>query len=122
MDETFNIRAWMISDRGYEVILGKKGLYRRIMVNLALICGFILMSADAGRLERVSGMILFEHSTALGRNKMRCNKYLSCITITIIMTVIICGMEFLWMRHIYGIPYMNAPVVSLTFMGNNLGM
>lgn len=58
MDETFNIRAWMISDRGYEVILGKKGLYRRIMVNLALICGFILMSADAGRLERVSGMIL----------------------------------------------------------------
>ena len=122
MDETFNIRAWMISDRGYEVILGKKGLYRRIMVNLALICGFILMSADAGRLERVSGMILFEHSTALGRNKMRCNKYLSCITITIIMTVIICGMEFLWMRHIYGIPYMNAPVVSLTFMGNKLGM
>lgn len=122
MDETFNIRAWMISDRGYEVILGKKGLYRRIMVNLALICGLILMSADAGRLERISGMILFEHSTALGRNKMRCNKYLSCITITIIMTVIICGMEFLWMRHIYGIPYMNAPVVSLTFMGNKLGM
>ena len=40
----------------------------------------------------------------------------------IIMTVIICGMEFLWMRHIYGIPYMNAPVVSLTFKGNKLGM
>lgn len=30
-------------------------------------------------------------------------------------------MEFLWMWHIYGMPYLNAPLVSLTFMGNKLG-
>lgn len=121
LDETFNIRVWMISDRGYEVILGEKGMYRRIMVSLALICGLMLISAGGGRLESISGMILFEHSTALGRNKMRRNKYLSCIIITILMTVIICGMEFLWMRHVYGMPYLNAPVASLTFIGNKLG-
>lgn len=111
----------MISDRGYEVILGEKGMYRRIMVSLSLICGLMLMAADSGLLEGASGMILFERSTALGRNKMKCNKYLSCIIIAVIMSVVICGMEFLWMRHIYGMPYLNAPLVSLTFMGNKLG-
>ena len=79
------------------------------------------MAADSGLLEGASGMILFERSTALGRNKMKCNKYLSCIIIAVIMSVVVCGMEFLWMRHIYGMPYLNAPLVSLTFMGDKLG-
>ncbi len=121
IDETYGVKAWMISDRGYEVISGGKGMYRRIMVSLALICGLMLMAADSGLLEGASGMILFERSTALGRNKMKRNKYLSCIIIAVIMSVVICGMEFLWMWHIYGMPYLNAPLVSLTFMGNKLG-
>ncbi|MFQ8901730.1 MAG: ABC transporter ATP-binding protein [Lachnospira eligens] len=29
-------------------------------------------------------------------------------------------MELIWLRNIYGMPYLNAPVVSLTFMGNVL--
>ena len=121
IDEIFGVKAWMISDRGYEVISGEKGMYRRIMVSLSLICGLMLMAADSGLLEGASGMILFERSTALGRNKMKCNKYLSCIIIAVIMSVVVCGMEFLWMRHIYGMPYLNAPLVSLTFMGDKLG-
>lgn len=121
IDETYGVKAWMISDRGYEVISGEKGMYRRIMVSLSLICGLMLMAADSGLLEGASGMILFERSTALGRNKMKCNKYLSCIIIAVIMSVVVCGMEFLWMRHIYGMPYLNAPLVSLTFMGDKLG-
>ena len=52
---------------------------------------------------------------------MKCNKYLSRIIIAVIMSVVVCGMEFLWMRHIYGMPYLNAPLVSLTFMGDKLG-
>ena len=58
--EVYNRRAWMISDRGYEVILGGGGMYRRIMIMLTLICGIMMISSESGSLEYRSGMILLE--------------------------------------------------------------
>lgn len=119
--EDYGIGAWMISDRGYEIILGERGMYRKIMISLALICGIMLIAADSEALEYKSGMILLERSSAYGRKKIRTEKYIANILFVIVMSVIVYGIEFVWMRNTYGMPYMNAPLISLTFIGNMLG-
>lgn len=45
--DDYGTQAWFISDRGYEVILGDNGLYRRIMITLALISGIMIISAGS---------------------------------------------------------------------------
>lgn len=119
--EDYGTQAWFISDRGYEVILGDKGLYRRIMITLALISGIMIISAGSERIEYKSGMILLERSSADGRKKIVRDKYIANIILTAALAVMIHGMELIWLRNIYGMPYLNAPIVSLTFMGNVLG-
>ena len=118
--DDYGTQAWFISDRGYEVILGDKGLYRRIMITLALISGIMIISAGSERIEYKSGMILLERSSADGRRKIVRDKYIANIILTAALAVVIHGMELIWLRNIYGMPYLNAPVVSLTFMGNVL--
>lgn len=120
IEDDYNTNAWFISDRGYEVILGDKGLYRRIMITLAIISGIMIISAGSERIEYKSGMILLERSSAEGRKKIVRDKYIANIILTAALMVAIHGMELIWMRNIYGMPYLNAPVVSLTFMGNVL--
>ena len=119
--DDYGTQAWFISDRGYEVILGDKGLYRRIMITLALISGIMIISAGSERIEYKSGMILLERSSADGRRKIVRDKYIANIILTVALAVMIHGMELIWLKNIYGMPYLNAPVVSLTFMGNVLG-
>lgn len=118
IEDDYNTNAWFISDRGYEVILGDKGLYRRIMITLAIISGIMIISAGSERIEYKSGMILLERSSAEGRKKIVRDKYIANIILTAALMVAIHGMKLIWMRSIYGMPYLNAPVVSLTFMGN----
>ena len=120
IEDDYNTNAWFISDRGYEVILGDKGLYRRIMITLAIISGIMIISAGSERIEYKSGMILLERSSADGRRKIVRDKYIANIILTAALAVVIHGMELIWLRNIYGMPYLNAPVVSLTFMGNVL--
>ena len=121
IEDDYGTQAWFISDRGYEVLLGDKGLYRRIMITLALISGIMIISAGSERIEYKSGMILLERSSADGRRKIVRDKYIANIILTVALAVMIHGMESIWLRNIYGMPYLNAPVVSLTFMGNVLG-
>ncbi len=54
--DDYGTQAWFISDRGYEVILGDKGLYRRIMITLALISGIMIISA--GSIGVIKSLIL----------------------------------------------------------------
>ena len=90
------------------------------MITLALISGIMIISAGSERIEYKSGMILLERSSADGRRKIVRDKYIANIILTAALAVVIHGMELIWLRNIYGMPYLNAPVVSLTFMGNVL--
>ena len=89
VQKSYGRQAWMISDRGYEVILGEKGLYRRIMIILALLCGIMLISSDGESLEYKSGMILLERSSAYGRKNIKRNKYVANALFTFSITVAI---------------------------------
>lgn len=118
--EVYNRQAWMISDRGYEVILGGRGMYRRIMIMLTLICGIMMISSESGSLEYRSGMILLEKSSAYGRKKIRKNQYIANVWFTMFISAAIYAIEFIYMRRTYGMPYLNAPLISLTFIGDKL--
>ena len=120
VQKSYGRQAWMISDRGYEVILGEKGLYRRIMIILALLCGIMLISSDGESLEYKSGMILLERSSAYGRKNIKRNKYVANALFTFSITVAMYSIEYILMKKTYGMPFINAPVISLTFVGNKL--
>ena len=48
------------------------------------------------------------------------NQYIANVWFTMIISVAIYAIEFICMRRTYGMPYLNAPLISLTFIGDKL--
>ena len=86
----------------------------------AVIYNIMMISLESGSLEYRSGMILLEKSSAYGRKKIRKNQYIANVWFTMIISVAIYAIEFICMRRTCGMPYLNAPLISLTFIGDKL--
>lgn len=114
--EEKNINGWMISDRGYEQIIGDESEARELILLLILVIGIYLVVNEAIMLEYNSGMKAVTGYTVKGRKWLGIRKIVGGLVITIIMFVVVYAIDFTFLYKSYGMPYLNAPVQSLTFM------
>ncbi len=113
-----NINGWMISDRGYDQIIGDESEARELILLLILIIGTYLVINETIMLEYNSGMKMVTGYTAKGRKWLGIRKLTGGLIITIIMFIVIYSIDYIFLYKSYGMPYLKAPVQSLTFMEN----
>lgn len=110
------ISAWMISDRGYEEIFGQYSNQRELIILIALVTGIMMIVSESITMEYRSGMAAIIRGGKQGRNWILIQKIVACMILSIGLTAIVYGIDMVAMVRIYGMPYMDAPLASLTFM------
>jgi hypothetical protein len=116
MSEEKNIDVWLVSDRGYEEIFGKYGQVRELILLIALVVAVMLIVSESISMEYRTGMRMIIHSADRGRGWILRRKITACIIFTTVLTFIVYGIDYWNMYRIYGMPYLSAPAVSLTFL------
>lgn len=110
------IDAYMISDRGYEEIFGQYGQKREMILLLLLTIGSGLLIVYNISLECDSGMEQLIKSAKAGRKDIIINKMLMCMLTVFFMFFAVYICDYIVLYKYYGMPYIQAPVVSLLFM------
>lgn len=110
------ISAWMISDRGYEEIFGEKSDQRELIILIALVTGVMFIVSESVSMEYRNGMNEIIRSGKRGRKWILAQKIIACTIFVIGLTVVVYGIDLMNMVRIYGMPYTEAPLISLTFM------
>lgn len=116
--ETNQKEIWLISDRGYEEIFGKYGQQREFILLLALVTAVMLIVSESIAMEYRTGMYQMIHSSVNGRILVMIWKVSSCILLTVGLTVLVYGIDYFNLYQSYGMPYLSAPALSLTFLEN----
>lgn len=116
IQQVYNIDGYMMSDRGYEEIFGQYSRQRELILILLLVTGIMLIISECMTMEYRTGMHMIVRSCSNGRNWLFIRKIVACLLFTTLFFLIIYGMDFLMLRQYYGMPYLQAPVMSLTFM------
>lgn len=112
------IHGYMMSDRGYDEIIGVYSQKRELILLLCLSCVIVLLLSEGFRAEYETGMYRLMHAAVNGRNWIFIRKCTAGILITTGLFVITYGIDFMfWLRY-YGLPYLEAPVQSLSFMAD----
>ncbi|MFQ7574206.1 MAG: hypothetical protein ACLRLD_02085 [Lachnospira sp.] len=110
------INGYMMSDRGYEQIFGKDSIQREVLTGIALLAGIVIICFGSVKLEKLSGMNMLINSSYKGKKRIYCIKYVSCIVVSVLMCITVCVMQYCNLFKYYGMPYLKAPLQSLTFM------
>lgn len=110
------INGYMMSDRGYEQIFGKDSIQREVLTGIALLAGIVIICFGSVKLEKLSGMNMLINSSYKGKKRIYCIKYVSCIVVSVLMCITVCVMQYFNLFKYYGMPYLQAPLQSLTFM------
>lgn len=116
INEKYGVDGYMISDRGYEEIFGKYSIIRETVLFLALAAAIILIVAENIVLEYRTGMNYIINASRHGRCWIQIHRALTGAVLTIILFCFIYGMDMYTMYTMYGMPYLEAPLMSLTFM------
>lgn len=114
--ETNQKEIWLISDRGYEEIFGKYGQQREFILLLALVTAVMLIVSESIAMEHRTGMHRMIHSSVNGRILVMVWKVSACILLTVGLTVLVYGIDYYNLYQSYGMPYLSAPALSLTFL------
>lgn len=110
------INGYMMSDRGYEELLGKYGISREIKILFCLSCAVILILSEGFRREYETKMASLLYMSANGRAKLFAKKMAAGIIVVSFLFVLTYGTDWFYLVKFYDFPYMDAPVQSLTFM------
>lgn len=121
LNETYGVKGWMISDRGYDEILGQYSKQRELIIMLALVTAITFIISGSIVLEHRTGMNYIIRSGVNGRKWISSRKLAACVVFTVIMTAVVYGIDMWSMYRLYGVSYMNAPVMSLSVMADNIG-
>lgn len=114
--EEQGLSAYMISDRGYEEIFGKYSTKRELILMLVMMVGITLLINEGMAMEYISGMRNILSSAVNGRTYMVVRKTAACLLMAFLFFALIYGIDYVFLYHYYGMPYLDAPIVSLTFM------
>lgn len=109
--------GYMISDRGYEFLFSEKGKARQIILQVLLLFGTLLIVNSSQYIDKKSKMNKLINSSANGRKKHMVRKICSWYITSLFLTGIIYLLDFGIFVKNYGIPYVNAPICSLSYMG-----
>lgn len=112
----YGIEAYVMSQRGYNQILGDNAKIRKLIIYIILGFGIVLIAESENALEYKSGMNMLLGSSARGRIWGKAVKSGAVCIIAAIIAVIVNITEMSVMSHTYGMPYIDAPLISLSFM------
>lgn len=118
LKEKQNIEGYIISDRGYEQIFGDYCKQRELILLLALTAGIMLIISECISMEYRTGMEDIVRSCERGRSWIFSRKVTACLVFTVVLFILVYGIDFYNLNRLYGFPYLNAPVQSLTFMNS----
>ncbi len=113
--------GWLISDRGWQEIIGQNGYNRELILLIILSAGVMLIISEGISIEYRTGMYFMINAAAKGRKPLKIRKACAGIIFTVILFLIVYGIDLIFMWKYYGMPYLDAPLCSLTFVGDMLG-
>ena len=76
---------------------------------------------DSIQLEYVTGMEMILNGSVNGRGNRKLQKYISALIFTVVLTVVVFTIEYIYMYSIYGMPYLQASALSLKSIYDKLG-
>ncbi len=118
LEEDTGIKGYMMSDRGYEQIFGKSSMQRETILGIVVIVAVILISFGSVKLERYSGVNMLANASYAGGMANHLWRVSSCMLVSLIISAITNFIVYSNLAKWYGMPYINAPIQSLTFMRN----
>lgn len=115
LKEDTGIAGYMMSERGYEEIFGDYGKVREIVILMALLLAVVLIISENIGIETSTGTKYIVES-ASGRNMIRYKRIVASAALCIVLFVAVYGIDMCCMYRYYGMPYLDAPLMSLMFM------
>ncbi len=115
LKEETGIDGYMMSDRGYEEIFGKYGKARETVLLMALLVSVVLIVSENIGIETSTGTKYIVNA-ASGKNTVKVKRIVASLVLCIVLYVLVYGIDMIHLRSYYGMPYTDAPLMSLTFM------
>lgn len=115
LKEETGIDGYMMSDRGYEEIFGKYGKARETVLLMALLVSVVLIVSENIGIETSTGTKYIVNA-ASGKNTVKIKRIVASLVLCIVLYVFVYGIDMIHLRSYYGMPYTDAPLMSLTFM------
>ena len=115
LKEETGVDGYMMSDRGYEEIFGKYGKAREIVLLMALLVSVVLIVSENIGIETSTGTKYIVNA-ASGKNTVKVKRIVASLVLCIVLYVLVYGIDMIHLRSYYGMPYTDAPLMSLTFM------
>ena len=91
------------------------------MILIALLIAVMFMSSENIQLEYATGMEYILNSSVYGRDKRRIQKYISATTFFVLLSLVVFCIEYIYLYNAYGMPYLQAPALSLQSIYDKLG-
>ena len=119
--EQYGVDAWLISERGYAEIIGSNSVVRETIILITLVAVIMFMAQENIEIEYTTGVEYILNSSVNGRKSRKIKKYISLIIFALVLCAVTYGIEYYCMYHRYGMPYMQAPSLSLQVISDKLG-
>lgn len=110
------IDGYLMTDRGYEEVIGKYGLSRWNKLLFGLSAVVVLVISEGFNREYVSGMSALIRSSQRGRVYFYIRKIAACILTSTFLYAIVFNIDGNFLNAYYSFQYPEAPVQSLTYM------
>ena len=114
--EQYGIDAYVMSQRGYDQIFGSKGATRKLLIYIILGFGVVLIAETESSVEYKNGMNMLIGSSKRGRRWEHTVKAAAVCILVGVSAFLLYIIEMIIMYKAYGMPYINAPLISLTYM------
>ncbi|SDM89684.1 hypothetical protein [Lachnospira pectinoschiza] len=116
----YGVDTYIMSDRGYDEIIGNNSVIREVGITLALIIISVILASGYYLEERKSGVVKLLASSRLGLKKIYSKKLLIISSFILIYYLIITLIDIIFLNKMYGFKFLSAPVISITFMESKL--
>lgn len=116
IEDEYGVTGYLISDRGYECIFGKYSSMRELILVMVLTAAVMIIISESAMLELRTGMHAITRSASRGRDWLFLRKVLAGFLATTLLFVIVYGIDYVQLADYYGMPYLTAPIMSLSFM------
>ncbi len=116
IQEKYGISGYMMSDRGYEELFGKYSYLREFILFLSLIISMNIIIIENQRKEYTTKMYQLIYSLKNGRGWIEWHRVVSELIVVTSLFVMVYAIDMIMLCTYYGLPYLEAPAVSLTFM------
>ena len=122
MKEQYGTEGWLISDRSYELVLGKTSKQRENIILIVLIAGIMLLVSECGMIEKSSGMDKLINASAKGKKWVERRKLIVSLLLSIGLFLFVYVVNYICLKNHNGFYYLDAPLVSFSYVKEYAGI